>query len=127
MEVEMVEQATPLTRHDLEVKLVRHCWTDEEFRKEFIADPAGTFVKYLQVPAANLPKITVHQEEAGSWHIVLPSKPSNAAELSEDDLTKVAGGVTWTVIPTAIGSAVWTVVISGVSASGVVSGAAGGW
>jgi hypothetical protein len=82
-----------LTRHDLEAKIVKRCWEDEAFRKEFTADPKGTFVKFLQIPAASLPSISVHQEESGSWHIVLPAKPANTSELSEPELEKVAGGV----------------------------------
>jgi hypothetical protein len=88
----MTEQAPPVSRHDLEAKIVKRCWEDEEFRKEFTANPADAFVKYLQIPAASLPKVWVHQEEPGSWHIVLPVKPANASELSEADLERVAGG-----------------------------------
>ena len=90
----MTEQAAAPTRHDLEAKIVKRCWEDEEFRKEFTADPAGAFVKYLQVPAASLPKIVVHEETTGSWHIVLPAKPPHIDELTEQDLERVAGGTT---------------------------------
>jgi hypothetical protein len=89
----MAEAEPTLTRHDVEAKIVKRCWEDAAFRKEFTADPAGAFVKYLQVPAAGLPKIVVHEEPAGSWHIVLPPKPAQAGELSEAELEKVAGGV----------------------------------
>jgi hypothetical protein len=89
----MAEQAQVLSRHDLEAKIVTRCWEDEGFRKEFTADPAGTFAKYLEVPAGGLPKIVVHEESAGSWHIVVPEKPANVAELSEAELEGVAGGI----------------------------------
>jgi hypothetical protein len=88
--MKMTEQAPPLTRHDLEARIVKRCWEDGALRKEFTADPAGTFVKYLEIPAASLPKIVVHQETPGTWHIVLPAKPAGANELSEADLEKVA-------------------------------------
>jgi hypothetical protein len=88
----VTEQAPGLTRHDFEAKIVKRCWEDEEFRKEFTADPAGAFVTYLKVPLASLPSISVHQEDPGSWHIVLPASPANASRLSEEDLEKVAGG-----------------------------------
>ena len=90
----MAEQGSTLTRYDLEAKIVKRCWEDEAFHKEFTGDPVGTAVKYLEVPATSLPKIVVHEEPAGSWHIVLPAKPANADELSEEDLEKVAGGST---------------------------------
>jgi hypothetical protein len=90
----MTDQTPPLTRHDIEAKIVKRCWEDEAFHQEFTADPVGTAVKYLEVPAASLPNIVVHEEPVGSWHIVLPAKPANAGELSEEDLEKVAGGTT---------------------------------
>jgi hypothetical protein len=116
----MTEQAPVLTRHDLEAKIVKRCWEDEGFRKEFTADPAGAFVKYLRVPAASLPKIAIHQEIPGSWHIVLPTKPSDPSELSEQDLEKVAGGTTGVCVLTAV-----VVSASGLSASLTV--VEGGW
>jgi hypothetical protein len=88
---EMREQAPALTRQDLEAKIVKRCWQDEGFRKEFTADPAGTAVKYLNVPTTSLPKMVVHEESAGSWHIVLPPRPANTDEVSERDIEKVAG------------------------------------
>jgi hypothetical protein len=87
----MAKQDQTLTRHDLEAKIVKRCWEDEGFRKEFTADPAAAFVKYLEIPAASLPKISVHQEEPGSWHIVLPAKPADTNEISEQDLDRIAG------------------------------------
>src|SRR5208282_1180734 len=94
VEVVMTEPAAAPTRHDIEAKIVKRCWEDEAFHREFTADPVGTAVKYLEVPAASLPNIVVHGEPAGSWHIVLPAKPADAGELSEEDLEKVAGGST---------------------------------
>ena len=124
----MTEQAPSLTRHDLEAKIAKRCWEDEAFRKEFTADPTSTFVKYLEVPAASLPRIAVHEEEPGSWHIVLPEKPADTGELSEADLEKVAGG-TVVVVPVSVlvGTAIASAVVSaGASVSAVVS-AVKGW
>jgi hypothetical protein len=103
----MTEQAQPITRHDLEAKIVKRCWEDEGFRREFTANPAGAFLKYLEVPAASLPKIVVHEESPGAWHIVLPLRPANADELSEEDLERVAAGftATWSVASAAAVSA----------------------
>jgi hypothetical protein len=81
-----------LTRHDLEAKIVKRCWENDGFRKEFLSDPASAFAKYENKPKAKLPKIVVHEEQPGSWHIVLPAKPDKAGELSDDELEKVAGG-----------------------------------
>ena len=119
----MTEQAPTLTRHDLEAKIVKHCWEDEAFRKEFLGDPTGTFVKYLKVPADSLPKISVHQEAPGSWHIVLPAKPAIASELSDEELERVAGGT----VPTggtaslAVSIIVTAIVSGGVTVSAAVT------
>ncbi|HWI28170.1 MAG TPA: NHLP leader peptide family RiPP precursor [Stellaceae bacterium] len=88
----MTAAAPSLSRHDIEAKIVKRCWENDAFRKEFVSDPAGCFVKYLNAPKAQLPKITVHEEQPGSWHIVLPAKPTKSGELSDDELEKVAGG-----------------------------------
>jgi hypothetical protein len=115
-----------VTRHDLEAKIVRRCWENKEFRKEFAADPKGAFVKYLNVPAASLPKIVVHEESPGSWHIILPVKPSDTAELSEYQLEKIAGGTTPACV---IGSLVTVITVGApvTAVSYVVSQVAGEW
>jgi hypothetical protein len=117
----MTEQAAAPTRHDLEAKIVKRCWEDEEFRKEFTADPAGAFVKYLRVPATSVPKIVVHEETTGSWHIVLPAKPPHIDELSEQDLERVAGGTTPAVVSVATGLITISTASGAVLASAVVS------
>jgi hypothetical protein len=88
-----------MTRHDLEARIVQRSWEDKEFRQEFLADPAGSFSKYLQVPASSLPKIEVHEETTSTWHIVLPAKAAPVMALSDTDLERVAGGIT---TPTAV-------------------------
>ena len=118
----MTQQAPLLTRHDLEAKIVKRSWQDEGFRKEFTADPAGSFVRYLDVPAASLPRIVVHEEEPGSWHIVLPPRPANTNELSEQDLEKVAGGFTPTLVVVSITAAsIGASISTSISASAMVS------
>jgi hypothetical protein len=72
--------AQVFTRHDMEAKIVKRCWEDEGFRSEFTSNPSAAFSKHLNVPAASLPRISVHEEEPGSWHMVLPAKPTNVDE-----------------------------------------------
>src|SRR3984885_15512958 len=49
---------------------------DEAFRREFIADPVGVFVKYFEVSEESMPKVSVHQEErvsgASYWRSSCP-------------------------------------------------------
>jgi hypothetical protein len=117
-ELFMTEPTPTLSRHDLEAKIVKHCWENEEFRREFTDDPAVAFVKYLEIPAASLPKILIHEEPLGSWHIVLPPRPANTDELPEEDLERIAGGTT------PPGALATRVVLSAITGSAVVSGGA---
>jgi hypothetical protein len=117
----MAETDSTLTRHDLEAKIVKRCWENEAFRQEFTADPAGAFVRYLEIPAANIPKIVVHEESVGSWHIVLPAKPANVNELSEQDLERVAGGAVSVVVIATIDVPVFGMAIVA-SAAGISGG-----
>jgi hypothetical protein len=123
----MTEQAPTLSRHDLEAKVVKRCWVDEGFGKEFTADPAGALVKYLQVPAASLPKVVVHQEAPGSWHIVLPAKPDKCDELSEEELEKMSGGTTPTTGLTLAGTVLASVVTASVIVLTASQTAKDGW
>lgn len=115
----MTSEAETPSRHDLEAKIVKRCWENEAFHKEFVSDPAAAFVKYLNVPAESVPEVVVHEEPPGSWHIVIPARPANTTELSDQDLEKLAGGVT----PTVIGVTVAALTLAAVS--GVASFATG--
>ena len=120
----MASAAPALSRHDLEAKIVKRCWENDAFRKEFVGDPAGCFVKYLKAPKAQLPKITVHEEQPGTWHIVLPARPAKAGELSDEELEKVAGGTDIISLATI---AVTSAIASAASAVSVVEGTSHGW
>jgi hypothetical protein len=70
----------------------------------------------------------VHEEDQRSWHIVVPTKPANTGELSEEDLEKVAGGVTPSIAT--VVTIVSTTIVSGASVSSVtytISRDEGGW
>jgi hypothetical protein len=62
----------------------------------------------------------VHEEPAGSWHIVLPAKPADAGELSDADLEKVARGIT----PVGVAACL---VFLGVTVAGGVTKLTEGW
>lgn len=81
-----------VTKHDLETRLIEKCWKDPQFRKEVLADPKGTFERHLGRPLPADLKIVIHEDSANTINLALPPTPTNAAELSDDDLEKVAGG-----------------------------------
>jgi hypothetical protein len=84
--------ATTMSRQELEAKIVRRCWENEAFRQEFTGDPKAAFAKYLQLPAASMPDVVVHEEPPGTWHIVLRARPDTAGQLSDAELEQIAGG-----------------------------------
>ena len=117
----MPEAVGTPSRHDIEAKIIKHCWDDPAFHEKFVADPKGTIAKYTGISAGDLPQIVVHEEAAGTWHIVLPAKPAEAQELSDADLEKVAGGTTPTItLVSAVSSLILTPTQS-------ISESEGGW
>jgi|SRR5579871_3710505 len=114
--------AAPLTRRDIEAKIVALAWTDEAFRRRFVADPKGQFEERLGTKLPASLKMTVHEEDGNSLHFVIPAKPKEMSELSDEELEKVAGGTD--LLSTLIAAAF---VMSGVGTAGIASMATGGW
>ncbi len=81
-----------VTRRELETALIQKCWKDPAFRREIIADPRGTLEKYTGHKVSEAVNIYIHEEDGNTIHLSIPPAPSNLAELSDEDLEKVAGG-----------------------------------
>ena len=101
--------AAPLTRRDLEAKIVALAWQDEDFRRKFVADPKAQFEERLGTKLPASLKMTAHEENENSLHFVIPAKPKTTAELSDEDLEKVAGG-TDVILSVAASVALYTVI-----------------
>ena len=75
-------------------KIVVKAWGDEEFKEKLLADPAAVFKDNgIDIPQG----VEVKMVEAATEkvvHFVLPPPPTEA-ELSEEDLDKVAGGMSY--------------------------------
>lgn len=83
----------PMSRRDIEQKITALAWTDDGFRKAFLADPKGEAEKRLGVKLPADLKMTAHAEDENHLHFVIPAKPRDVGELSDADLENVAGGV----------------------------------
>ena len=84
--------AAPMTRRDIEAKIVALAWQDDDFRRKFVADPKGQFEERLGAKLPASLKMAVHEEDANSLHFVIPMRPAAISELSDEELEKVAGG-----------------------------------
>ena len=79
-------------RRDLQTRLIEKAWKDPEFRKEVIADPKGWLERTLGQTLPEQVRIFVHEEDAYTLHLTIPPVPANVAQLTDEELEKVAGG-----------------------------------
>ena len=80
-------------------QLTARAWADENFKKKLLSDPAATLKAEgvdLKLPSGTSLKAVEDTEQV--FHFVIPAKP---ADLSDEDLEKVAGGVIGCVRPCA--------------------------
>ncbi len=70
--------------------LVADAWEDDALKKRLLSDPA-TVLKERGITTPPNVQIKTIEDTATVMHLVLPTKPA-AAELSEEELSTVAGG-----------------------------------
>ena len=74
-------------------QIVSKAWADEQFKQRLLADPAEVLKeKSVTVPAGMT--VNVVENTNVVCNLTLPLKPSEAAELTEDELESIAGGRT---------------------------------
>jgi hypothetical protein len=83
-----------MTRQQFQTKLAERTLRNPEFRAAFMADPKGTLEKEFETKFAESVRIYAHEEDASTLHFAIPAVPANIEELSDEDLEKVAGGMT---------------------------------
>jgi len=70
--------------------LVADAWADEALKERLLSDPAAVLKERGITTPPNV-QIKTIEDTADVMHLVLPMKPA-AAELSEEELSTVAGG-----------------------------------
>ena len=69
-------------------QLVAKCWSDENFKRKLLADPAQTLrAEGLELPTGLTIKAVENDDKV--FHVVIPAKPT---DLSDEDLDRVSGG-----------------------------------
>ena len=77
------------TPHEMRTRIIDKAASDPDYRARLLDDPRAAVAAELGVTIPNALTIKVHEEDAGSAHLVLP--PSS--RLHDTDLGAVAGGV----------------------------------
>ncbi len=73
-------------------KVIAQAWTDEEFKKRLIEDPATVLNENgIEIPEGMAVRFVEGKEN--EILVPLPPRPPESAELSDEDLEKVAGGI----------------------------------
>ena len=83
-----------MSRQEMDAMIVQRAWKDDAFRDEFITDPKATIEKYSGQKLPPELNFVALAEDDKTIHFVIPAKPPKADELSDEDLEKVAGGMT---------------------------------
>lgn len=74
-------------------KAISRAWSDTSYKARLVQDPHTALTEVgVEAPAGTA--IRVVEDTATTRHLVLPVAPSNAGELSSEELEKVAGGLT---------------------------------
>jgi Nitrile hydratase, alpha chain len=85
--------STPTTPEQVQQaaqQLIARCWADAEFKARLMADPTGTLkAEGYPVPEGHV--IQVVESTASQNYFVIPPAPT--AELSDETLDQVAGGL----------------------------------
>jgi hypothetical protein len=117
------------TRFDLGKRLIVKAWKDPAFKESILKDPKGLLETQLGGTLPAQVKIYVHEEDSDTLHLCIPLAPSNVAELSDEDLARVAGGTDIVITPMVLAgvTAVVTVAGSAIGSAAGVTKTQGGW
>lgn len=93
----VVSPEAPMTRRDLEARIIAKAWKDPDYKARLTKDPKAVLQDELHAidPSIALPdslKVQVHEESPDTFHLVLPRNPNDISlgEVLGDNLEAVA-------------------------------------
>ncbi len=118
----MSEQTSPRTRQDIEAHIIAQAWKDEAYKQELLTNPKAVIGREFSVLLPEGMTVQVLEENPNNLYFVLPTRPDlSAAELSDEQLEAVAGGIA----PIVVGAVAAGVVYAGGVVTGIMEGEAG--
>ena len=84
-----MSEGAPLTRQDLEAKIVARAWADEGFRQRLKTDPRGTVSEETGISVPESVQIEVVEETPETAYLVIPM---NRIAVSDEELELASGG-----------------------------------
>ena len=73
-------------------KVFAACWKDEALKARFQSDPKAVLAEHGIAVPANI-NVNVVENTDNTVHITMPQAPAGAGELSDEELSNVAGGI----------------------------------
>ena len=95
-ELEKLYRETIAKRDEFESKLILKAWENEDFRKEFLANPKKVLERETGQKVPESVEIRALEEAGNKIYFLLPRKPAKATArdvLTDEALANVAGGV----------------------------------
>ena len=99
----MTEQTTQWTRKDIETQLIAKAWKDEAYKQQLLNNSKAVIEQEFGVQLPGEVNVQVLEENPTSLYFVLPMRPDlSGAELSDEQLETVAGGISPTILASAV-------------------------
>ncbi len=73
-------------------ELFAACWKDEALKQRFMNDPKAVLAEY-DMPVPDGMDVKVVENADNCVHITMPADPSGSNELSDEELSNAAGGL----------------------------------
>ncbi|MGE3806984.1 MAG: NHLP leader peptide family RiPP precursor [Gemmataceae bacterium] len=78
-------------RKKMAFELIKKAWKDKSFRQELLANPRSAIEQLTSYKIPDDVEILIHEQKPKLLHLVVPERPENVEEMSDDDISQKAG------------------------------------